>query len=70
MLQQIAFTSFNIYEVNNGEDYDDSYVLTFPFSQLNMVGIILFISMHWLFTSHHLKVAVLFRLSYQENDIV
>jgi len=54
----------------NGMKYEQSYRLIEPYRTFNIVGIVLFISMHWLFTSHYLKVACLFKLAYRERDLL
>lgn len=55
--------------LKKGLVYEDSYELPVFYRSCNIVGICLFISMHWLFTAHYLSVAFLFKLVYDDFEI-
>ena len=55
--------------VKRGLVYEDSYELPEFYRSCNIVGICLFISMHWLLTAHYLSVAFLFKLAYDDLEI-
>lgn len=46
-----------------------TYELVEPYRAFNVIGMVMFLVVHWLFTSHYLRMAVLFKLHYTEADL-